>query len=410
MLERLRELYAVAVAAAQPRGRMGAVPQPAAGGRLLVLGAGKAAASMAVACEEAWGERIDAGLVVTSYGNVLPAERIEVMEASHPVPDGNSLRAAERILELARGAQAEDTVVFLASGGGSALMTLPAPGLDLEGKQALTKALLASGAPITEINNVRKSLSAIKGGRLAQACAPARVVTYVISDMPGEDATLVASGPTLASAQSFDPLEVLDRWNIGLGAAAREAIAANPAPPPHAGAEHHLLACARDSLAAAASQAQAWDWDSQILGDDIEGEAREVAQRMGIEAKAMQEGLQRPALLLSGGETTVAVRGKGRGGRNQEFCLALALALASQPGIHAIAADTDGIDGSTKNAGALVAPDSLERMRAAGINPQECLQDNDAERAFAAIDGLLVTGPSLTNVNDFRALLIEPLP
>lgn len=410
MLERLRELYAAAVAAAQPRGRMGPAPQPAAGGRLLVLGAGKAAASMAVACEEAWGERIDAGLVVTSYGNALPTERIEIMEASHPVPDANSLRAAERILELARDAKADDIVVFLASGGGSALMTLPAPGLDLKAKQGLTKALLASGAPITEINNVRKSLSAIKGGRLAQACAPARVVTYVISDMPGDDATLVASGPTLASAQSFDPLAVLDRWEIALSAEVREAIAANPAPLPQADAEHHLLACARDSLAAAASQAQAWDWDTIILGDDIEGEAREVAQQMAQQAMAMQAGLKRPVVLLSGGETTVAVRGAGLGGRNQEFCLALALALASQPGIHALAGDTDGIDGATKNAGALVAPDSLKRMRAAGIDPEGCLRDNDAQRAFAAIDGLLATGPSLTNVNDFRALLIEPLP
>ncbi|MBF2734641.1 MAG: glycerate kinase [Betaproteobacteria bacterium AqS2] len=406
--ERLRALYAAAVDAARPAGRIEVPAALAPKGRLIVLGAGKAAGSMAAAFEEACEQPIAAGLVVTSYGNAAPTRAIEVVEASHPVPDANGLRAAERIMALAKEAGPDDAVVFLGSGGGSALLALPAPGLELADKQAITKALLASGAPITEINNVRKSLSAVKGGRLAQAAAPARVLSYLISDMPGDDAALIASGPTLASPQGFEPLAVLEKHGVEVDERVREAIAANPAPAALAGAEYKVIAKAADSLAAAAALADSWGWEARILGDAIEGEARAVARTMAAEARALQSGLARPVALLSGGETTVEVRGEGKGGRNQEFCLALALALDGQAGIHAIAADTDGIDGATVHAGAVVAPDSLARMQEQGVDPQACLEANDAQRAFEAAGGLVTTGPSLTNVNDFRAVLVEP--
>ena len=406
--ERLRALYAAAVAAARPAGRIDVPAGLAPGGRLIVLGAGKAAGSMAAAFEEACPDPIAAGLVVTSYGGAAPTRAIEVMEAGHPVPDANGLRAAERIMALAREATAADAVVFLGSGGGSALLALPAPGLELADKRAITAALLASGAPITEINNVRKSLSAVKGGRLAQACAPARVLSYLISDMPGDDPTLIASGPTLAAAQSFDPLAVLAARGVAVDGRVRAAIAANPAPAAQEGAEWRVIARARDSLAAAAALAESWGWEARVLGDDIEGEARAVARAMAREALELQAGLARPLALLSGGETTVEVRGDGAGGRNQEFCLALALELRGQRGVHALAADTDGIDGATVHAGAVAAPGTLARMRERGVDPQACLDANDAQRAFAAADALVTTGPSLTNVNDFRAILIEP--
>ncbi len=386
-------------------------------GRTVVVGAGKASAAMARAFERAWDGPLE-GLVVTRYGHGVPCERIEIVEAAHPTPDAAGLDAARRILALVEGLGADDLVVALISGGGSALLTVPAAGLTLADKQAVNRALLRSGADIKEMNVVRRHLSAVKGGRLAVAAHPARVVTLAISDVPGDDVTAVASGPTVGDPSTLEEArDVVRRFALDLPPAAAKALEdpANETPKPGdpklADASMHLIATPRLMLEAAAEEARSHGLAPLLLGDAIEGEARVVGKVMaGIATFARDHGhpTAPPAVLLSGGETTVTVKGDGKGGRNTEFLLGLALALQGAAGIAAIACDTDGIDGSEDNAGAVVLPDTLDRMREAGIDPEARLAENDAYTAFAAIDDLVVSGPTLTNVNDFRAVVVDP--
>ena len=419
----LRRLFDAALAAADPVKvvpRFLPDPPPrGSGGRTLVVGAGKAAAAMARAVEDSWphaeGHPL-AGLVVTRYGHAVPCRRIEVVEAAHPVPDQAGLDAARRILQRVEGLGPDDLVLCLISGGGSALLSLPAAGITLEEKQAVNKALLRSGAAIDEMNCLRKHLSAIKGGRLAAAAAPARVVSLLISDVPGDDPAVIASGPTVPDPTTFaDALAILEKYRIEAPASVRQHLEAaaeetpKPGDPRLARCEVHLVARPQDALEAAAAAARAAGVTPVILGDSIEGEAREVAQVMaGIAHQVARFGqpAAAPCVLLSGGETTVTLRGKGRGGRNAEFLLALTVALEGAPGIHAIACDTDGIDGSEDNAGALSGPASLARAAAAGLDAKAMLADNDGYGFFAGLGDLVVTGPTLTNVNDFRAVLI----
>ncbi|MDH3910663.1 MAG: glycerate kinase [Rhodospirillales bacterium] len=411
----LRALFDAALAAADPRETLPRhLPDPPAG-RTVVVGAGKAAAAMAKAVEDHWPGPLE-GLVVTRYGHAVECRDIEVVEAAHPVPDAAGRRAAERILEKARGLAPEDLLLCLISGGGSALLALPAPGLSLEDKQAVARALLACGADITEMNCVRKHLSAVKGGRLAAAAAPARVVTLAISDVPGDGPSVIASGPTVPDPTDFaEARAILEKYAIEpppavarhLAAAAEETP--KPGDPRLAGAGFRLIARPQDALEAAAAAAKSVGIAPLILGDSIEGEAREVARVMAaIAVQAARHGQPAPppCVLLSGGETTVTVRGQGRGGRNAEFLLALALALDGRPAIHAIACDTDGIDGSEDNAGALIGPDTLARAAALGLDAKARLADNDAYGLFEALGDLVMTGPTLTNVNDFRAVLV----
>ncbi len=388
----LRALFDAAVAAALPR------PEWFAGlerpkGRTVVVGAGKAAASMARAFEAAWPHPVE-GLVVTRYGHAVRTERIEVVEAAHPVPDAAGQAAARRILALATDLHEDDLLVALVSGGGSSLLTLPAEGVSLEEKQALTRALLACGASIAEINAVRKSLSAIKGGRLLAAARPARVATYDVSDVPGDDPSVVASGPTVPDATSpGEARRVLARYGLETSLPLRPSLTT--------GAERstvRIVASARLSLEAAAEKARALGVEPHVLSDRIEGEAREVARDHAEIVRRSKP----PCLLLSGGETTVTVRGGGRGGRNVEFLAALAQALDGRPGVYALAADTDGIDGSEPTAGALIDPTTAHR---AGPRLAQALRDNDAHALFQALDDRVLTGPTLTNVNDFRAIL-----
>jgi hydroxypyruvate reductase len=413
----LQALFDAALAAADPRETLPRhLPAPPAG-RTVVVGAGKAAAAMAKAVEEHWQEPLE-GLVVTRYGHAVDCRRIEVVEAAHPVPDAAGRRAAERILERARGLAPEDLLLCLISGGGSALLALPAPGLSLEDKQAVARALLACGADIAEMNCVRKHLSAVKGGRLAAAAAPARVVTLAISDVPGDEPAVIASGPTVPDPTGFaEARAILEKYAIepppAVAQHLSEALDETPKPgdPRLAGTQFRLIARPQDSLEAAAAAARAVGIAPVILGDSIEGEAREVARVMaGIARQAAGHGqpARPPCVLLSGGETTVTVRGSGRGGRNAEFLLALALALEGRAGVHAIACDTDGIDGSEDNAGALIGPDTLARAAALGLDAKARLADNDAYGLFEALGDLVVTGPTLTNVNDFRAVLVLP--
>jgi glycerate 2-kinase len=416
----LRELFDAAVAAADPAHCLPHwLPGPPAG-RLVIVGAGKAAAAMAAAVEAHWRgdlERIS-GIVVTRYGHGLPTRCIEVVEASHPAPDAAGQRAAARLLQAVHGLTADDLVLVLLSGGGSALLAAPMAGITLDEKRGVTKALLACGANIGEINCVRKHLSAIKGGRLALAAAPARVLTLAISDVPGDDLSTIASGPTVPDPTTCaDALEIVDRYGIELPAAARAALqdgrAETPKPgnPGFARCESHIIATAQASLAAAAELARSRGIVPLVLGDAIEGEAREAARVLGgIALSCATHGvpLAAPCVLLSGGETTVTVRAAGRGGRNAEFLLGLALALGGHPRISAIACDTDGIDGSEDNAGAMVLPDTPARAAAAEIDLRARLAQNDAFSVFSALGDLVVTGPTRTNVNDFRAILIDP--
>lgn len=422
----LRHLYDVAVRAALPSVRMAAhLPAPPRG-RTLVLGAGKAGASMVHALEALWpAEALLSGLVVTRYGHVPPrpactAARIEIVEAAHPVPDAAGEVAARRMLELAQGLTADDLVICLISGGGSALLTLPAEGLALEDKQRINRALLESGAGIADMNCVRRHLSRIKGGRLAAACAPARVVTLAISDVPGDDPAVIASGPTVPDVTTCaDALRILDRHGIGLPPAVRAALEAGtletPKPVPGQAPEVHLIATPRQSLEAAAAAARSAGLAVHVLSDEMEGESREVgAVHAALARSVARHGtpFARPCVILSGGETTVTVRerppgsARGRGGRAGEFCLGLARALQGQEGVWALAADTDGIDGVEDNAGAQVAPDTLARAAAAGLRVDEHLARNDAYGFFEGLGDLVVTGPTHTNVNDFRALLV----
>jgi glycerate 2-kinase len=416
----LRDLFDAAVAAADPAHCLPvSLPEPPRG-RTVVVGAGKAAAAMARAVETHWRGDVEqlSGIVVTRYGHGMATQRIEVVEAAHPTPDAAGQQAAQRLLRAVQGLGADDLVLVLLSGGGSALLAAPMDGITLDEKRAVTKALLACGANIAEINCVRKHLSAIKGGRLALAAAPARVLTLAISDVPGDDMSTIASGPTVPDPTSCaDALEIVDRYRIELPAVARAALATGRAETPKPGdpgftrCDAHIVATAQGSLAAAAELARRQGITPLVLGDAIEGEAREVARVLGGIARSCAEHgqpLRGPCVLLSGGETTVTMRGTGRGGRNAEFLLGLALALDGHAGIHAIAGDTDGIDGSEENAGALLLPDTPARAAAAGIDLRARLVDNDAFGAFAALGDLVVTGPTRTNVNDFRAILIQP--
>lgn len=424
----LRSLYEAAVERAQPARILGAhLPAPPRG-RTVVVGAGKAASAMAHAVEHLWpAEAPLGGVVVTRYGHVPPRppgsiERIEVLEAAHPVPDAAGLQATRRILAAVRGLGPDDLVLFLLSGGASALLTAPAQGLDLADKQAISRALLHSGARIDEMNCVRKHLSAIKGGRLAAACAPAPVLTLAISDVPQDDVSVIGSGPTVSDPSTCaDALAVLRRYRIDIPPAVRMALQQSTLETPKPGVafeEHNavrVVAAPWQSLQAAADVAQRAGLPAHILGDALEGESQEVGKVHGAIARTVTtrgRPFAAPCVLLSGGETTVAVRPvadglvPGRGGRAGEFCMGLAQALDGDSRIWALAADTDGIDGVEANAGAFVAPDTLTRAARQGLSLADSMQRHDAYGFFAALDDLLVTGPTHTNVNDFRAILI----
>ena len=424
----LQYLYDVAVQRALPLHNTAACLPPPPKGRTLVLGAGKAGGAMAQAVEALWpADAPLAGLVVTRYHHTPPRpaglpQRIEVVEASHPVPDAAGLAAAQRILHLTEGLTADDLVLCLISGGGSALLTLPCEGLTLEEKQKINRQLLESGAHIGEMNTVRKHLSAIKGGRLAAACAPAQVVTLTISDVPGDDPSVIASGPTVGDASTCaDALAILARYQIAVPEGVLERLRSQALETPKPGdavfSGHavHMIATPQQSLEAAAAAARALGMEAHILSDEIEGESREVGKVHAALARAVARRGQpfaKPCVILSGGETTVTVRPqpagtpRGRGGRAGEFCLGLAQALQGQAGVWALAADTDGIDGVEDNAGAFVAPDTLVRARAAGMKVEQFLDRNDAYGFFEPLGALVLTGPTHTNVNDFRALLI----
>jgi len=413
----LRAMFDAAVRAASPELRLPAhLPAPPRG-RTVVVGAGKASAAMARALEQVWPGELT-GLVVTRYGHAVPCERIEIAEAAHPVPDENGHRAAGRMLEMVQGLGPDDLVLALISGGGSSLLTLPAPGLTLADKQAVNAALLRSGASIGEMNTVRKHLSAIKGGRLAAAASPARVVTLVISDVPGDDPAIIASGPTVPDASTFaEARAVLEKYGITQPKAALDHLsrAEDETPKPGdvrlASATLAMIATPQQSLEAAAEVARQAGVTPLILGDALEGEAREVGRVMaGIARQAALRGQPAPppVVLLSGGETTVTVRGRGRGGRNVEFLLSLAVELDGLPGVYALAGDTDGVDGAEEVAGAIVTPDTMARAAGLGISANARLADNDGHGFFEALGDQVVTGPTLTNVNDFRALLILP--
>jgi len=424
----LLDLYRVAVQRAQPLHSMGQHLPPPPKGRTVVLGAGKAGGSMCQALEALWPQEAPlSGLVVTRYHHIPPrpeglAQRIELVEAAHPVPDAAGLLAAERMLALTQGLTEDDLVLCLISGGGSALLTLPAEGLDLAEKQRINQALLESGAAIGEMNCVRKHLSRIKGGRLAAACHPARVVTLTISDVPGDDPSIIASGPTVADASTCaDALAILQRYQIAVPDAVRAALQAGALETPKpgdarfAGHQVHLIATPQQSLQAAARAAQAAGIAAHILSEEIEGESREVGKVHAALARAVarrDEPFARPCVILSGGETTVTIRprqpgaAKGRGGRAGEFCLGLAQALQGQEGVWALAADTDGIDGVEDNAGARVAPDTLARAAQNGQRIGDHLDRNDAYGFFEPLGDLVFTGPTNTNVNDFRAILV----
>ena len=416
----LRQLFDTAVTAADPalcvpaclRDLTTQVPR----GRIVVVGAGKASAAMARAVEVHLPGEVS-GLVVTRYGCAVPCERIEIAEAAHPVPDANGLEAAGRILELAESLGSEDLMLCLISGGGSALLSLPAPGLTFEDKQAVNEALLRSGAAIGDMNCVRKHLSAIKGGRLAQAAAPAHVVSLLISDVPGDDPAVIASGPTVADATTtMEARAILEKFSIDVPPGVTAWLDGDEAETPKPGdrvfeaAETITVARPQGSLEAAADKARELGLAPLILGDAIEGEARDIACKHADLARAVCAGdgpVQAPAVLLSGGEVTVTIRGDGgRGGPNTEYLLAMALALEGTERIHAMACDTDGIDGSEDNAGAHIGPDTLAKAKDLGLDAPAFLMSNDAYTFFDGLGDLVVTGPTLTNVNDFRAILI----
>ena len=412
----LRRMFDAAINAAQPAHCLPPhLPQPPSG-RTIVIGAGKASAAMAKAFEDHW-PAVASGIVVTRYGYAVPCRKIEIVEAAHPVPDAAGLAAAQRIRDLVRGLANDDLVVALISGGGSALLALPLEGLTLDDKQEVNRALLRSGATISEMNCVRRHLSAIKGGRLAAACAPAEVVTLLMSDVPGDDPINIASGPTVADPTTCaDALDVIRRYGIDVPPGVRRVLdsgageTVKPGDPRLARATTRMIATPQMALEAAAAVARDAGYAAAILGDSIEGEARDVAKVMaGIAQQVAVHGqpLAAPCVLLSGGETTVTVRGNGRGGRNVEFLLALAVALAGRAGVYAIAGDTDGVDGVEEIAGAIVTPDTLARAWAKGIRPRESLASNDGHGFFEALGDSVVTGPTLTNVNDFRAILVD---
>ena len=404
----LKKLFSVAIATAHPSSCLAShLPHPPQG-QTIVVGAGKAAASMAQAVEQNWPSTLS-GLVVTRYGHAVECKRIEVWEAAHPVPDETAVQAAKRMIDMVRPLGADDLVLALISGGGSALLTLPAPGISLENKQTINSALLKSGANIFEMNCVRKHLSAIKGGRFAGYCAPAAVTCLLISDVPGDDPSTIASGPTVGDTTTREQaLDILQQYNIAITPAIRAHLESTHSETPKPGdpifsrVSNIIIATAADALAAVSTFARQHGVDTIVIGDDLQGEARELGK---VHAKlAIRQ--SRPVLLLSGGETTVTVAGTGRGGRNVEYLLALAIELNGTVGIYALAADTDGIDGSEANAGAVLTPTTLARARAKNLNPRDYLNNNDAYSFFAELGDLLTTGPTLTNVNDFRAIYV----
>lgn len=419
----LRALYDCAVERAMPaRVMAGHLPAPPKG-RTVVIGGGKASGAMAAALDALWPAAAPlSGLVLTRYHHTPPAYaarpgRIRVLEAAHPVPDEAGRQGALAMLETVRGLTTDDLVIALVSGGGSALLSLPVAGLSFEDKQQVNRALLASGASIDEMNCVRKHLSAIKGGRLAAACAPAPVLTLLISDVPGDVPEVIASGPTLPDPTTCaDALAIIDRYRIALPAAVRAGLESGacespkPGDPRFAGHAVRMIATPQQSLEAAAALARSAGLSAHVLSDEIEGESREVGKVHAALARAVARRgtpFSRPCVILSGGETTVTVRQKGgRGGRAGEFALGCAIALQAEPGVYVLAADTDGIDGIEDNAGAIVTPDTLARASARGVSPAGCLDRNDAYNFFAPIGDLVVTGPTFTNVNDFRAVLV----
>jgi glycerate 2-kinase len=411
----LRQMFDAAVEAAQSSHCLPPhLPAPPTG-RTLVIGAGKASAEMARVLEQNWAGELS-GLVVTRYGYAVPCERIEIVEAAHPVPDEAGMNAARRILGLVAGLTADDLVICLISGGGSSLLVLPSDDLQLADKQEINKALLKSGATIGEMNCVRRHLSAIKGGRLAAACFPARVVTLLISDVPGDDPSDIASGPTTADRTTcLDALAILRRYAIAVPDKIKALLesgrgeSVKPGDARLANSETRMIATPQMALEAAAKVARAAGVPAYILGDSIEGEARDVGVVMaGIALQVARHGqpFTPPCILLSGGETTVTVRGDGRGGRNVEFLLSLGVALNGQAGIHAIACDTDGVDGQEEIAGGHLAPDTLARAWELGIKPRDSLANNDGHGFFQALGDSVICGPTLTNVNDFRAVYI----
>ena len=412
----LRSVFDAAVDAARPARCVPSALPARPAGRIVVVGAGKASAAMAREVELHWGGELS-GTVVTARGSSVACERIEVLESAHPVPDEAGVLAAQRVLARVRELSADDFVLCLISGGGSALLPLPAAGLALADKQRITRELLRSGATISEINTVRRHLSRIKGGRLGVACHPARLVTLAISDVSGDDPLDIASGPTVADPTTCaDALAVLDRHRVPVPAVAREALvrgeweSVKPGDARLAAAEYRIVARPQVSLEAAARLAESRGVPAVILSDRLEGEARRVGRDMAALARRVidkGDPCRPPCLLLSGGETTVTVRGNGCGGRNVEFLLAFGIALGAEPRVHALAADTDGVDGMVPTAGAIWRPDTLARAAALGMDPLRFLDDNDAHTFFAALGDSVVTGPTLTNVNDFRAVLIE---
>jgi hydroxypyruvate reductase len=414
----LRDLFATAIAAAHPRQVLADHLPSDRSGRVIVIGAGKAAAAMAEVIEREWQGEIS-GLVVTRYGHGADCQKIEVVEAAHPVPDAAGLETAQRVLKLVSGLSESDRVIFLLSGGGSSLLALPAEGLTLKDKQAINKALLKSGAAISEMNCVRKHLSAIKGGRLAKACWPATVYTYAISDVPGDEATVIASGPTVADpTTSLEALAILARYEIEVPPHVRAWLqdprseTVKPGDPCLSRSHFQLIATPQQSLDAAAEKVRAAGLTPLILGD-LEGESREVAKvHAGIARQVVLHGqpIKPPCVILSGGETTVTVRGDGRGGRNAEFLLSLTNTLKGLPGVYALAGDTDGIDGSEDNAGAIMTPCSFSRAAKQGLSASDELDNNNGYGYFAALGDLIVTDPTRTNVNDFRAILILESP
>lgn len=415
----LRALFDAAISAAQPARCLAPhlAGYEAPRGRTVVIGAGKASAAMAQALEAHWPGPLS-GLVVTRYGYKVPCSRIEIVEAAHPVPDTAGLQASQRILQCVQGLEPDDLVIALVSGGGSSLLVAPGAGLTLADKQAVNAALLRSGASISEMNCVRRHLSSLKGGRLAAACHPARVLTLLISDVPGDQPQDIASGPTVADPSTrSQALAILARYRIEVPAAVQALLehegseTLKPGDPRLARCETRFITTPHMALQAAAKVARQAGITPIVLGDDLEGEARAMGTVLaGIARSAARRGSpgQAPCVLLSGGESTVTVRGKGRGGRNVECLLAMAIALQGEPGVHALAGDTDGVDGQEEIAGAIIAPDTLERAWARGLSPQLHLDDNDGHGFFGALGDAIVTGPTLTNVNDFRAILVLP--
>jgi glycerate 2-kinase len=414
--ELLRAMFDAAVEAALPEKSVKRFLPAPPRGRTIVVGAGKASAAMAQAFEDAWIGPLE-GLVVTRYGHGVPCQRIKIVEAAHPAPDAAGVQAAHDILNMVRGLTEDDLVVALISGGGSSLLSLPADGLTAGDKRAVNKVLLASGAPIQDMNAVRKHLSAIKGGRLAATAFPARVETLVISDVPGDDFSSVASGPTVADATTFaDALNIIAKYNMDLPARVMAHLREGADETPKVGdprlalAAAHLIASPQASLEAAATVAAANGYAPLILGDSLEGEARELGimmAGMAMQAKRFGQPAKPPCVLISGGESTVTLHGTGVGGRNVEFLLSLALKLHGADGIHAIACDTDGVDGGAEVAGAMITPETMQRARGLGIDAAAMLANNDAHSFFAKLGDQVITGPTLTNVNDFRAIVVK---